>query len=450
MVAKSIFSALTQKSVQSPVTVSEGWRQIFEPFTGAWQRNMSEKVESLIEYPTLYACHSRIAQDIGKLPFVLKKREDSGIWTAAKDHEYIKLLKRPNHYQTGQQFREAWLMSKLMQGNTYVLKSRGQGGLVVGLYVLDPHRVMPLVSDSGEIFYQVYTDNLNLLPDVKDLVIPASEIIHDRCICPWHPLIGLPPLAAANMVALKNMRILRSSAEFFGNGAQPSGILSAPGAISDDTADRLEKYWNDNFTGKKAGKVAVVGDGLKFEQLAAKSVDSQMVEQLRYSDQQICQPFGILPFKVGIGNIPAGLKVDDINQLYYSDALQTHIESMENLLDAALGLADGVGVELDLWPLLRMDPGKQAEVETKLVSGSIKASNESRINFDLPPKPGGDDIYMQQQNYSLEALSRRDAKPDPFAKSTELQPVEPDDVDAVRAELFMLKAMQAAREEAMK
>lgn len=440
------------------------WPMVREPFTGAWQRNKEERIDTLLQYPTLYACISRIATDIGKLPFQLKARDSNGIWSVIEREPYSRLLGKPNHYQTAQQFRESWLLSKLTQGNTYAVKERDSRGVVVGLYILDPCRVMPLVSDSGEVFYQLYTDNLNLLPDGGDerLIVPASEIIHDRCICPFHPLIGLPPIAAAHWPALKNMRILRSSAEFFANNAQPSGILSAPGAISDGTADRLRDYWNENFTGSNAGKVAVVGDGLQFVSLASKSVDSQMVEQLRYSDEQICQPFGIPPFKVGIGSIPAGMKVDDMNQLYYSDALQTHVEAIENLLDDGLGISKPLGVEMDLWPLLRMDQAKQAEVETKLVGGAIKTPNEARRMFDLKPKEGGDAIYLQQQNYSLEALARRDAQDDPFGKSQSPAPQpetpspegpEPqDDEEAKRAmaELFLMKAAQAARTEALK
>lgn len=411
------FDITRRQKALSQVPASRGWWPLIrEPFTGAWQRNKEERLDSLLQYPTLYACVSRIATDIGKLPFQLKARDSNGIWSVVDRAAYSPVLRKPNHYQIQQQFREAWLLSKLSQGNVYVLKERDNRGTVIGLYILDPCRVMPLVSDSGEVFYQLYTDNLNLLPDGESqVIVPASEIIHDRCICPFHPLIGLPPIAAAHWPALKNMRILRSSAEFFGNGAQPSGILSAPGAIGDDTARRLSEYWNNNFTGENAGKVAVVGDGLQFVSLAAKSVDAQMVEQLRYSDEQICQPFGIPPFKVGIGSIPAGMKVDDINQLYYSDALQTHVEAMENLLDDGLDISMPLGVELDLWPLLRMDQTKQAEVETKLVGGAIKSPNEARRMFDLAPKEGGDAIYLQQQNYSLEALAKRDAQGDPFA-----------------------------------
>lgn len=444
----SIFSAakaaatVSQKALQN-VPVSRGWWPLIrEPFTGAWQRNKEERLDSLLQYPTLYACISRIATDIGKLPYQLKARDSHGIWAVIDNPIYSPLLRKPNHYQTQQQFREAWLISKMSNGNVYVLKERDARGIVVGLYILDPCRVMPLVSDSGEVFYQLYTDNLNLLPEGDNqLVVAASEIIHDRCICPFHPLIGLPPVAAAHWPALKNMRILRSSSEFFANNAQPSGILSAPGAIGDDTAKRLSEYWNNNFSGANSGKVAVVGDDLKFMALGGKSVDAQMVEQLRYSDEQICQPFGIPPFKVGIGEIPAGMKVDDINQLYFSDALQTHVEAMENLLDDGLGIRMPMGVELDLWPLLRMDPSKQAEFETKLVAGAIKTPNEARKNFDLSPKDGGDAIYLQQQNYSLEALAKRDAQADPFGTAPPAPTEEPapeDDKDQLEDQARML------------
>lgn len=448
--------ASEQKSL-SQVPASRGWWPLVrETFTGAWQRNQEERLDSLLQYPTLYACVSRIATDIGKLPFALKARNSNGIWATTENKQYSPVLSKPNHYQTAQQFREYWALSKLSQGNTYALKERDNRGVVVGLYILDPCRVLPLVSDSGEVFYQLYTDNLNLLPDLDgQLIVPASEIIHDRCICPFHPLIGLPPIAAAHWPALKNMRILRSSAEFFANNAQPSGILSAPGAISDGTADRLKTYWNENFSGSNAGKVAVVGDGLQFVSLASKSVDSQMVEQLRYSDEQICQPFGIPPFKVGLGTIPSGLGVDAINQLYYDDALQSHIQAMETLITEGLSAAP-YKVDMDETVLMRMDAGKKAEVHRTLIDGSIETINDARLEFNLPPLTGGDTVYMQQQDFPLDQV-RNNVLPSPVPPAAPQEPEPaPADVNAdeqaqkAMTELFFLKAVQAARTEAIR
>ncbi|MDY1084444.1 phage portal protein [Pseudomonas aeruginosa] len=410
----------------SNVPVSRGWWPLIrEPFTGAWQRNKEERIDTLIQYPTLYACVSRIATDIGKMPFSLKAKNSNGIWEVIESPAFSPVLRKPNHYQTAQQFREHWSLSKKTQGNTYALKGRDMRGVVIGLYILDPCRVMPLVSDSGEVFYQLYTDNLNLLPDGEtDLIVPATEIIHDRCICPFHPLIGLPPIAAAYWPALKNMRILRSSSEFFANNAQPSGILSAPGAISDGTADRLRAYWNENFTGANAGKVAVVGDGLQFVSLASKSVDSQMVEQLRYSDEQICQPFGIPPFKVGLGSIPAGLGVDAINQLYYDDALQADIQAMECLLSEGLNTYP-YKVDLDESVLMRMDAGKKADYHKTLIDGSIETINDARMSFNLAPLAGGNTVYMQMQDMPLDQV-RNNVLPSPVANpaSEDADPVD--------------------------
>jgi len=392
-----------------PVPHNSGWFRVLEPFTGAWQRNQSEDFGTVTTYPTLYACEMRITKDIGKLPFVLKKKQPSGVWREVENPAYSPVLRKPNHYQTAQQFRELWILSKLLQGNAYILLKRDENGLVRAMYPLDPFRVEPLVSDSGAVYYRLHTNNQSLLPrEDKELVVPARDIIHDREITIFHPLIGVPPLAAANWAAVKNMRILKSSAEFFGNNAQPSGILTAPGEINDDTAKRLSDYWNENFTGDNAGRVAVVGDDLKFEALAHKSVDAQMVEHLKYSDEQICQPFGIPPFKVGIGTIPSGLKADDINLLYYSDALSDRIEAMENLLDEALNLSADLGIWQDISPLMRMDEGKQAEVESALVKGRIKQPDEARLRFDLEPTAGGDTLWGQHQDYPLGVLAKRD------------------------------------------
>ena len=40
--------------------------------------------------------------------------------------------------------------------------------------------------------------------------------------------------------------------------------------------------------------------------------------------------------------------------------------------------------------------------------------DEARARMNLPPVEGGDAVYLQQQNYSLAALAKRDAQPDPF------------------------------------
>lgn len=433
-----------------------GWRAIFEPFAGAWQRNIEEKQGAVLCYPTLYACLNRVSQDIGKLPFLLREEGANGIWKTVQNTAYSPVLRKPNNYQTAQQFREAWTLSVLIHGNAYILKRRDARGVVTDLYVMDPCRVLPLVSDAGEVFYQInYPDSSNLLPEsypAQQLTIPAREVIHDRLNCFHHQLIGVPPLCAAHWPAVKNLKILKNSAEFFANHAQPGGILTAPAGMNDDDATKVKEFWDTNYAGDNRGKIAVLGADMKFTSFAMNSADSQLVEQMQYSDRQICQPFGIPPFIVGIGEIPAGLKTDDVANVYYQFALQGRIEAMEYLLDEGLGISKPFGVELDLDPLLRMDTEKRGSVMGKLVTDGIATPNEARYEFGFPPLEGGDTVYMQQQDFPLDQVRKNkivdaEQQPAPAAPEAdeELETAN-EEVRRLSAELWQRKALEATRE----
>lgn len=392
-----------------------GWFPLIkEPYGGAWQNNDPLTVDSLLAVDSIFACLTLIAGDVAKLRFVLKEKDSSGIWSETSSPSFSPFLKKPNRFQNHIQFKEAWILSKLTKGNTYGLKMRDNRGVVTSIFILDPDRVTPMVASDGEIYYQLAQDNLNGVSESADLV-PASEIIHDRMNCLFHPLVGISPIFASALAASQGQSIQRDSQTFFNNGARPSGILTAPGAIGDDTALRLKQHWEENYTGKNSGRVAVLGDGLSFVQMKSKAVDSQLVEQLKLTSETVCSTFHVPPFKIGVGPIPAGQKVQDLNQIYYADCLQRLIEDMELCLDEGLSLQGLYSVELDLEGLLRMDSETQHRVLGQGIKDSLYTPNGARAKVNLPPIEGGDTIYMQQQNYSLSALSKRDAKEDPFA-----------------------------------
>ncbi len=404
-----------------PATSSVGgmggwWPWIRESFAGAWQKNVTVCRELVISYAAVFSCVTLIASDIGKMRVKLVKFDtEEGIWVEVTDPRipFLALLKKPNRYQSRIKFFENWMISKLLHGNAYILKERDNRGIVVAMYVLDPTRVKPLVADDGSVYYQLSKD---VLAQAEDIIVPASEIIHDTMWCLFHPLIGISPLYACGLAASQGLKIQNNSANFFANNSNPGGVLTAPGAIGDDTAKRLKEYWDGNFTGDNAGKVAVLGDGLKYEAMAITARDSQMIDQLRWTGENICTAFHVPAYKIGIGPAPSFANAEIRNQDYYSDCLQTLIESLELALDEGLSLSQaGYGTEFDLMTLLRMDTAARYEAINKAIAGGWMAPNEGRRREDLKGVKGGDSPMMQQQNYSLAALAQRDAN-DPFAK----------------------------------
>lgn len=406
----------------SPISGRGGWQSIIrEPFAGAWQRNLEATQENILAFSPLYACVTLIATDIGKLRTVLREEGSDGIWREVKVPAFSPLLRKPNRYQNPIQFRQWWIMSKLLAGNVYVLKQRDDRNVVTGLYVLDPTRVQPMVTDEGDVYYALSTDNLNNLP--QSVVVPASEIIHDRMNCLFHPLVGVSPLYAAALPAAQGLGMQIDSRNFFASGARPSGILTAPGPISEATAVTLKETWSTGFTGANSGKVAVVGDGMKFEPMKFTAVDSQFIEQMKLSAEWVCTAFHVPAFKIGAGTIPAGQKVADLNQIYYADCLQGLIEDFEQTLADGLSLGEAREIYCDIDGLLRMDAESMFQTLGEGIKNTILKPNEARKRLNLPPVEGGDSVLSQQQNYSLAALAKRDAQADPFATS---QPDAPD------------------------
>lgn len=367
---------------------------------GYFQLDINVRPETVLSYPSVFACVSLIYNDIGKLRTRLMELQPSGIWSETTNPAYSPVLRRPNHYQNQIQFKQWWVCSKLAWGNMYALKVRDGRGVVVALYILDPGLVQPLIAPDGSIFYQLGQDNLSGLQEAT-VFVPASEIIHDRMNCMFHPLVGVSPLFAASLPASGGLEMLRDSRRFFNQGAKPSGLLVAPGEISTDTAKELRDYWNNNFTGPNAGRVAVVGDGLKYEPIRMTAADAQTKDQIALTSEMVAQVFHVPAFKVG-GPIPAGQKVGDLNQIYFNDALHSLIEEMELCLDDGISLPTNYRTELELENLIRMDPATQAEVLSKLVG--YKSINEGRRDLNLPPLVGGDTVYMQQQDFPLDQV----------------------------------------------
>ena len=436
-------AALMPTKAKAPQNLSvvndRGWFRIFESRPGAWQSDVEVNHDSVLAQATVFACITLIASDIGKLRLKLVELDSDGIWNETQSPAFSPVMRKPNRYQTLQKFIEQWLVSKLSHGNTYVLKQRDARGVVSAMYVLDPNLVKPLVAPNGDVYYELDGDDISRVPEGLPAV-PASEIIHDRMVCLFHPLVGVSPIFACGLSATQALRIQQNSAKFFENQSRPSGILTAPGQISDDTATRLKEHWEKNFSGNNIGKVAVLGDALKYEAMSTNANDAQLVEQLKLSAEQVASVFHVPAYMVGAAPPPAYNNIQALNQQYYSQCLQSLIESAESLIDDGLGLPDVpgrmLGSEFDLDDLLRMDTATLTATLKDQVLAGIAKPNEARKRLNLSPVKGGDSPMMQQQQFSLEALAERD-QDKPFAKPSPAPAPDPEAASADQAKRFI-------------
>ena len=400
------------------------WNVVREAYTGAWQQNVEVRLDNVLTYFAVFACTTLIASDIGKLALRLVQQDTNRIWTETESSSFSPVLRKPNHFQTILQFLEQWILSKLIHGNTYVLKQRDNRRVVIKLYVLDPTRVTPLVSTSGDVYYELKRDDLSGL-DQEVITVPAREIIHDRWNCLFHPLIGLSPIYASGVAAMQGLSIVANSQKFFENMSRPGGILTAPGTIPDETAARLKATWEANFGGANMGRVAVVGDDLKYVPLSVNPADAQLIDQLKLTAEHVCSTYRVPAYMIGVGPPPPYANIAPLIQQYYSQCLQTLTTALETCWDEGCELPKPYGTEFDINDLIWMDAATKIAAASEAIKGSSMAIDEARKTFlGIGPVQGGTSIWMQQQNYSLEALAERDRK-DPFAKPVPAPPPPP-------------------------
>jgi HK97 family phage portal protein len=422
----------------------EGWRTIVrEPYTGAWQENVSIAAGDLLSNPTVFACVTRISQDIAKCRLrLVVQGGNADIWTPTTNPAYSPVLRRPNHYQTIKKFVEQWIQSLLLYGNMYALKRRDNRNVVDALYILNPSCVTVLVAADGAVFYELKRPETDLsgLPyeDKPQVVVPAREIIHDRINCLYSPLVGLSPLYAAGTPAILGSTILQTSTAFFGRGGQPSGSLNTDAEISADQAKDLLEAWMKTYGGSEnAGKVAVLSRGIKYAPITQTAVDSQLTEQTNQTEVEICKAFGM---PVALLNTTKGAPYgnhEQLVQLYHDECLQSLIVGTETALDEGLGIEQPIngtqyGTEFDIDDLYWMDTATRTKAAADAVGGGVLSPNEARLKyFGLGPVTGGDSPMVQQQYYSLAALAERDAD-QPFSKPAPATPAAAvdDDEDA--------------------
>ena len=388
------------------------WPVVRESFTGAWQNNVTVELTNVLSHPTVFACITLIADDIAKQELRLVERDASGIWTPTESPAFSPVLRRPNRFQIRIEFIRCWVISVLAYGNAYVLLERDARQVVRAMYVLDPTRVTPLLAPNGDVYYQLKRDDLARQP-TDGIVVPASEIMHHKINTLFHPLVGISPIYASGLAAVLGLKMVTNSANFFGNGAAPGGLLIAPQTLTQAQADILKTKFKAAISGTNYGDLVVLTGGLEYKPMAQTAVDAQLIDQWKATAEAVCSTFHVPAYMVGVAPAPSYANIQPLNIQYFAQALQAPMTSIQDLLDWGLGLTEKIdgrqlGTEFDRDDLLWMDTATMVETESKKIGGAIGTPNESRRRLNLKPVTGGDSVYSQQQNWSLDALARRD------------------------------------------
>lgn len=361
--------------------------------------------EGALKATAVMACVMVISQDVAKLPVkVYRTRTRNGRPSKelAIDHPVARLMAKPNDWQTGLFYRQITQTHLLLRGNAHSFKVMNGRGAVEQLIPIPPDSVLPYESPDGALFYQV-TPKSQFLKGQLDgvpMMIPAEFILHERGMS-LDGVTGISPITYDREAVGLALATEEHGAKLFGNGAVPGGVLTYPGKLTDKAAENLRESWRKRHEGlTNAYKLAILEEGLKYQQIAMSGEDAQYLQTRQFQTVEICRIFRVPPTKIFDYTKMTLNNQEQISQQYVADTLMPWLEAREAYYERELLPESDQGtiiIEHDVDRLLRGDVRARHEGYAKGRQWGYYCVNDIREMENLPPVENGD-IYLQPLN----------------------------------------------------
>ena len=339
---------------------------------------------------SVLACATAIAEDLALCPWKVRQMIDETHSRDARTHSLYPLLQEaPNGYQTAWEFRVQRTFHVVLTGNAFALIVR-MGGKVIELLPFEPNTVTIryINGSSYDIEYDVS------FPNGTKTTIPAGSMWHTRGR-QWSMHLGLDSVRLAREAIGLALATESHSAQLFGNGARPGGLLSTERILTPEQTDMIRTNWEKIYGGDQSGKTAVLMGGMKFEHLAFDAAQSGQAEIRKFQVEEIARAMGVFPARIGYSDKASTYA--SVEQFFLAHAKFTiapRALSFDQSADRALltpeDRAAGFYTKHNLKGLLQGASKERSEFYASAILNGWMTRNDVRILEDMNPIEGLD------------------------------------------------------------
>lgn len=345
--------------------------------------------------PDVFSACQVLAQDLARTPLKLQLVDAAGNREDATEHPLWEILHAlANAETTAYDFRYELMWDLLLHEQAYAEIRRSPTGTVVGLWRLDPTRV--LVSRTPTTGIKTWTFRRDQdSPLVWDFDPDKPPIFELRMRSPVKRVKDALGLVAA---------LETYGAKFFANGARLSGMFTAPALPANSTGEQtLREKVTALFSGpSNAHKFLVTNGDVKYTPFAANNSEAQLVELRKYMRSVVAGLFRIPPHKIGDLERATFSNIEHQEIEYVHGCLGPYYEAWSQALRRDVLTTrqyPRYDVLFDSSVLIQGDLASFAEALGKLVNNGIATPNDARRRLrwnTLPPEVG--DVVLVNGN----------------------------------------------------
>lgn len=365
-----------------------------DSLTGGNTSTAGESVSSAsaLTVMAFFACVRNISEDIAKLPMTVRQQRGRSS-VELPTHPVARLIRKPSSEMSPHAFWEAFISHAIMYQNGFAerLQSEDGGDKFV---LLDPVKARIVRHpDTGKLYVHVRGE-MNTREGLD-----IMQVINLHGLGP-DGISGYSVSTLARELLGSAIALQKYRGAFFGNGAQPSGILTHPAALSDVAQERLRRQFKERYSGASAShSVMTLEEGMTWQQVSIDPERAQMVDLTHITVEDICRIFRMPPHKIQHLQNATFSNIEHQGLEYDRDTLDPWVQRLRSELNFKL-FSDrerdaGIGIHINLNALMRADIAtRTAYFKDMYYMGAMSAADISELE-DRPQPPNGDRYFVQ-------------------------------------------------------
>jgi len=349
---------------------------------------------------TACACITVISSDLSSLKRAIYQKLPDGSVREAPEHPLWKLIcEAPSPTMTGVSYRGAELASVLGWGNAYTLIRRNRGNGVASLQILPSSKTSPVLLE-GKLMY-----GTTATEDGMPAYIEPANILHPLGFS-LNGVVGMSPVQQCNNAFGLALAAEKFGAQFFGNGARTTGVLTHPLALDDEAYSRLKASVQEMATGSNALRPMILEEGMKWEQVSIAPNDAQFIETRKFQRSEICSLYRVPLHLIQDLDRSTNNNIEHQSLDYIRYTLRPWAVRIEQEINSKL-LGSGFFVEHDFNDFQRGDFASQTTGIATLRAAGVYSINDGlrslRMNT-ISAEEGGDERTVPLNVVNVKSL----------------------------------------------
>jgi HK97 family phage portal protein len=354
--------------------------------------------ETALQINAVFSAISLISNTVSTLPLDVYIRRDGDQRAFRPAPSWVTL---PDvHFNDKSAFYSALVTSMLLDGNAFVRVFSNSRGEVINLTILNPINV-EIKASAADVKYWL---------TAEEIMLNSEEVIHITDLVRPGKIRGVSRVDALKENFGLAASLEEYAARFFGQGANPTGIIEFEGNLSADQAKSLADGFDARHrnSGRRAHKTGVLSGGAKYKQTSIDPEKSQALEARRMAVEDVARAFSIPSNFLNLPGTNTYSSVEQNSLMFVKYCIRPIVEKIEACMSSLMSRYPGgetAYIKFSLDGLLRADfSTRNQSYSVGLQSGFYTVNDIRRFeNLSRIDDPSADTVRVPLANINVDA-----------------------------------------------